>query len=107
MQEPTFLILTALAGGPQHGYAMITEVEAISAGQVRLRPGTLYAALDRLVGDGLVEHVHDEVVEGRLRRHYALTRDGATRLRTEAQRLRRHADAAAAALARRPARGGA
>ena len=48
MQEPTFLILTALAAGAQHGYGIMTDVARISDGRVRLRAGTLYAALDRL-----------------------------------------------------------
>ena len=48
MQEPTFLILTSLAAGPQHGYGIMTDVAQISEGRVRLRAGTLYAALDRL-----------------------------------------------------------
>lgn len=47
MQEATFLILTALASGSQHGYGLITEVTGISGGRVRLRAGTLYTALDR------------------------------------------------------------
>src|SRR5580693_1669208 len=53
MQEPTFLILTALAAGAQHGYGIMTDVARISDGRVRLRAGTLYAALDRLNADGL------------------------------------------------------
>ncbi|HTX28080.1 MAG TPA: helix-turn-helix transcriptional regulator [Streptosporangiaceae bacterium] len=48
MQEATFLILTALADGSQHGYGIITDVQQISGGRVRLRAGTLYTALDRL-----------------------------------------------------------
>src|ERR1700723_2446624 len=47
MQEPTFLILTALAAGPQHGYGIITDAERISGGVTRLQTGTLYMALDR------------------------------------------------------------
>jgi DNA-binding PadR family transcriptional regulator len=46
MQEATFLILTALAGGSQPGYGIITDVEQISKRRVRLRAGTLYTALD-------------------------------------------------------------
>ena len=42
MQEPTFLIMTALAGSPMHGYGVIQEVAALSEGRVKLRPGTLY-----------------------------------------------------------------
>ena len=52
MQEATFLILTALAAGIQHGYGIITDVTGISGGRVRLRAGTLYTALDRLRADG-------------------------------------------------------
>ncbi|TQL90573.1 PadR family transcriptional regulator [Actinoallomurus bryophytorum] len=45
MQEPTFLILTALADRAQHGYGIMRDAELISDGRVRLRAGTLYAAL--------------------------------------------------------------
>ncbi len=38
MQEATFLILTALANGSQHGYGIISEVAGISEGRVRLGP---------------------------------------------------------------------
>ena len=67
MQEATFLILTALADGSQHGYGIIAEVQEISGGRVRLRAGTLYTALDRLRADGLIEVDREEIVEGRLR----------------------------------------
>ena len=62
MQEATFMILTALANGSQHGYGIIADVRDISGGQVRLRAGTLYTvvrlradeliAVDRQVGRG-------------------------------------------------------
>jgi DNA-binding PadR family transcriptional regulator len=94
MREPTFLILTALAAGPSHGYGVIRAVEALSSGEVVLRPGTLYGALDRLTDEGLVEADREEQVGGRLRRYYRLTSDGAAALATEAARLRRHAEAA-------------
>src|ERR1019366_1699156 len=80
LQEPTFLILTSLAAGPQHGYAIMTDAEQISGGHVRLRAGTLYAALDRLRTDGLVEIDREEIVDGRLRRYYRITGEGAGRL---------------------------
>jgi DNA-binding PadR family transcriptional regulator len=98
LQEPTFLILTALAAGPQHGYGIIGDVERISGGQVRLRAGTLYAALDRLTSDGLAEVHREDVVDGRLRRYYRLTDPGATRLAVEAERLRRNAETATTRL---------
>ncbi|MFC6554261.1 PadR family transcriptional regulator [Nonomuraea cavernae] len=98
MQEPTFLILTALAAGPQHGYGLIADVEQISEGRVRLRAGTLYAAFDRLREEGLITEDREEIVDGRVRRYYKLTDDGATRLAAEAERMRRHARAASTRL---------
>jgi len=80
MQEPTFLILTALAAGPQHGYAIITDAGRTSGGVTRLQTGTLYMALDRLCSAGLVEPDREEVADGRLRRYYRLTDEGAALL---------------------------
>jgi DNA-binding PadR family transcriptional regulator len=94
MQEASFLILTALAAGSRHGYAIVTDVATISDGRVRLRAGTLYTALDRLRVDGLVEIDREEIVENRLRRYYRLTADGRTQLAAEATRLRSNAAAA-------------
>ncbi len=65
MQEPTFLILTALAASPQHGYGIMTDVAEISGARVKLRAGTLYAALDRLTSEGLVDVDREEIVDGR------------------------------------------
>jgi DNA-binding PadR family transcriptional regulator len=100
MQEATFLILTALAAGSQHGYGIITDVARISDGRVRLRAGTLYSALDRLRLDGLVDVDREEIVDNRLRRYYRLTPEGARQLATEADRLRSNAAAAFARLGR-------
>ena len=98
LQEPSFLILTALAAGAKHGYALIQEVERLSAGRVVLRPGTLYTALDRMADEGLVEVDREEVVDARLRRYYRITGAGAIRLATEADRLRSNATAAMRSL---------
>ena len=94
MQEATFLILTALADGSQHGYGILAEVAKISGGRVRLRAGTLYTALDRLRSDELIGVDREEVVDGRLRRYYRLTPEGTARLSAEAARLQAHAAAA-------------
>jgi DNA-binding PadR family transcriptional regulator len=88
MQEPTFLILTALAAGPQHGYGIMTDVARISENRVRLRAGTLYAAPDRLRGEQLIDADRDEIVDGRLRRCYRLTPPGAAELAAETARMR-------------------
>lgn len=87
LQEPTFLILTALAAGAQHGYGIMTDVGQISGGRVKLRAGTLYAALDRLSAERLVEVDREEIVDARLRRYYRLTPPGAERLAVEVEHL--------------------
>jgi len=101
MQEPTFLILTALAAQPLHGYGVIQSVTELSAGDVKLRPGTLYGALDRLAEQGLIEVDREEAVDGRLRRYYRLSDSGASALAAQVDRLRRHATAAEAQLGKR------
>lgn len=94
MREPTFLVLTALAVGPRHGYALISDAAQVSQGRVQLRAGTLYATLDRLREQGLVEVDREEVVNSRLRRYYRLTSAGAAGLAEAAARVQRNADVA-------------
>jgi DNA-binding PadR family transcriptional regulator len=93
---PATLILSSLAEGAKHGYALTQDIEAFAG--VRLAPGTLYEALSRLEGQGLIAAVPSED----RRRPYRITTDGAAALRTQldAQRavvdvgLRRLADGA-------------
>lgn len=99
MREPTYFLLASLLDGPLHGYAIIKRAEEFSRGRVRLAAGTLYAALDRLAGEGLIEAVREETVNGRLRRYYGLTDGGGTAVRAEAERMAE----AAAVVTRRPA----
>ena len=101
MHEPTFLVLTALAAQPLHGYGLIQAVLQLSDGDVRLRAGTLYGALDRLTDQGLIEIDHEEAVDGRLRRYYRLSDSGAAALAVQAERLQRRATAAQSQLRRR------
>lgn len=98
VREPTFLILAALAGGEQHGYAIMREVKEISDERVTMRAGTLYTALDRLVEEGLVTETGTEVVDGRNRRYYALTEAGVEVLQSEVARMRANANRAAGRL---------
>ena len=107
LSEQAFLILSALADRPRHGYALITEVAAMTDGRVRLRAGTLYGALDRLAGQGLVAADREEVENGRLRRYYALSDAGAEALRTQSARMAAAARLATERLALRPRLGGA
>jgi hypothetical protein len=50
--EPWLLVLTSLADGPKHGYAIMTDIAGFSG--VRMEPGTLYGALSRLERRGWV-----------------------------------------------------
>ena len=103
IREPTLLILTALAAGSQHGYSIMQDVESFSDGRVVLRAGTLYAALDRLLSEGLVDEAGTEVVDGRLRRYYSLSDLGASVLESEVERIRANASRAASRLRAREA----
>jgi PadR family transcriptional regulator, regulatory protein PadR len=98
LHEPTFLILTSLAEGRKHGYALIKDADDLSGGLVTLKVGTLYAALDRLARDGLIQAAGEEVAEGRLRRYYELTGEGAAQLTAEVERMRSLAAKASARL---------
>ena len=83
---PATLILSSLAEGPKHGYALTKDIEAFAG--VRLAPGTLYEALSRLQGQGLIEAVASDD----RRRPYRLTAVGAAALRAHLDAQRRVAD---------------
>jgi DNA-binding PadR family transcriptional regulator len=83
---PATLILSSLADGPKHGYALTKDVESFAG--VRLAPGTLYEALSRLEGQGLIEALDSDD----RRRPYRLTAAGATALRVHLDDQRRVAD---------------
>lgn len=102
LREPTFLILTALVAGPLHGYGVIRSVAELSDGRVTLRAGTLYTALDRLVGDGSLAVDGEEVVDGRRRRYYRITEEGLEVLRSEVVRLESIVGVARGQLSTRP-----
>jgi len=87
LREPTYFILAALQAEALHGYAIIKRADELSGGRVRLATGTLYTALDRLTGEGLIRVVNDEVINGRARRYYALTDEGRAALQAEALRM--------------------
>ncbi len=99
--DPTLLMLSAVAAQPLHGYGMIKSIEEMSNGRVRLRAGTLYAAIDRMVTDGLMKPHHEESVDGRTRRYYAITQAGLIALEARVKELEGDVSAARRQLARR------
>ena len=92
---PATLILSSLAEGEKHGYALTKDIEAFAG--VRLAPGTLYEALARLEGQGFIEALesHDR------RRPYRLSATGAAALRVHLAAQRRVADVGLRRLAGR------
>ena len=80
------LILSSLADGAKHGYALTKDVEEFAG--VRLAPGTLYEALARLESQGMIEALESED----RRRPYRLTSVGATALRAHLDAQRRVTD---------------
>jgi DNA-binding PadR family transcriptional regulator len=81
-----FHVLVALADGDRHGYAIMKEVEQLTAGAVRLSTGTLYGIIRRLLADGLIRELPVRRGEER-RRSYALTSFGRDVARAEVARL--------------------
>lgn len=91
------LLLSALAAGPAHGYAIITTLRARSDGTFDLPEGTVYPALHRLEDAGLLASSWSET-DGRRRRVYALTTKGATALAAEQKEWKRFASGVHAVL---------
>ena len=83
---PATLILSSLADGPKHGYALTKDIEDFA--EVRIAPGTMYEALARLERQGLIEPLESSD----RRRPYRLTADGAVALRAHLDSQRHVAD---------------
>jgi DNA-binding PadR family transcriptional regulator len=75
--DAKLLILTSLAGGPKHGYAMIEDIASITG--VRLGPGTLYGAIARLETAGMIQALESDD----RRRPYQITLHGRRHLEAE------------------------
>jgi DNA-binding PadR family transcriptional regulator len=92
LKHSTYCVLLALGDEELHGYAIIQEVAEMTAGQESILPGTLYAALARMVDDGLVTvregSDDDDPSGGPKRRYYRRTRLGRAVARAESERLR-------------------
>ncbi len=91
------LLLSVLAAGPAHGYAIITALRERSEGAFDLGEGTIYPALHRLETAGLLASDWADGA-GRRRRMYALTAKGAKALVAERGQWRRFAAAMQAVM---------
>jgi DNA-binding PadR family transcriptional regulator len=87
-----FHVLLALADDTLHGYGIIQAFEGMTSGRETLLPGSLYAALGRMVDAGLIEEVAPPAGTasgGPARRYYRVTRLGRAAARAESDRLAR------------------
>ncbi len=90
LTQPVFHILLALSSHERHGYAIIQEVMARSEGKVRLGSGTLYAAIRRLLDNGLIEESDSRPApesDDERRRYYRITELGLQVAAAEATRM--------------------
>src|SRR5881409_2360466 len=87
VSEPVLFILMSLAETPRHGYALIKDIESMSAGRVRLSTGTLFGALRRLLENGWIQRFQQEET-ARDKQAYRLTAAGRRQLETELHRLK-------------------
>jgi DNA-binding PadR family transcriptional regulator len=90
--EPSVLILTSLAAGAKHGYALAKDIEEFAG--VSLGPGTLYGAITRLEERGLIAPLPGD----ERRRPYRITAAGKTALSTAVREMRQLANEGAARL---------
>jgi len=98
LKPSTYYVLLALADGERHGYAIMQAVTDMTGGRETILPGTLYAAIARMVDEGLVEErdaPHD-ASGGPRRRYYRSTRLGRVAARAESERLQALLDIARA-----------
>ena len=90
LKPHAFYILLALAEEDRHGLAVARDVQALSDGEVRLWPATLYGTLDELRARKWIEERPEHPAEeSERKRYYRLTKAGRTMLATEAERLGR------------------
>ena len=85
-----FHLLLALRDGEQHGYALMQRVEHLTEGAVRMGPGTLYGAIKRMLGEGLIEESAerpDPTLDDQRRRYYRITAAGERACAAEVNRL--------------------
>lgn len=102
LSEPVLLVLLSLVEKPRHGYSILKDVESMSGGRVLLSTGTLYGALQRLLGGDWIERVEEDNAP-RDRRTYRLTSRGRRNLQMEIKRMRHLTKVAALRIARKEA----
>src|ERR1035438_5456510 len=92
LSAQVFHILIALAGGDQHGYAIMQDAASRSGGRIRLSPGTLYGCIKRMLEQGMIVELSGRerpraAEDDERRRYYRLTPAGRKAAKAEAARM--------------------
>ena len=99
MSPAFFHILISLGAGDRHGYAIKREVAARTDGKLKLGPGVLYGAINKMLELGLIEEAEDRPdphLDDERRRYYRITSLGRKAAQAEAARMRELVKLAAA-----------
>jgi DNA-binding PadR family transcriptional regulator len=99
--DAQMLVLTVLADGPRHGYAINTAIEQLTGR--KLGPGSLYGALSRLEARELIRPADEAAEAGERHRTMRITDAGRDLLRTELQQMARVSAVGLRALGTNPA----
>ncbi|MCI9175790.1 MAG: PadR family transcriptional regulator [Lachnospiraceae bacterium] len=84
MTETGFYILLCLQK-ETHGYGIVRQVEALTEGEIRISPGTMYGSLSKMEKDGLIRFIREE----EKRKIYCITDLGKQVLELEMKRVER------------------
>lgn len=87
LSTPVMHILLALGHEALHGYGILEAIEAKTDGRASILPGTLYATMNRMMDDGLIDEAErPEGADGR-RKYYRVTELGRRVVGAESERL--------------------
>ncbi len=90
LSQAALHILIAIGTDERHGYAIMSDIAAMTGGAVRMGPGTLYTAIKKLLSEGLIEESGDRPdpeLDDQRRRYYRLSAGGRAAVTREVQRL--------------------
>src|SRR5262245_56149727 len=91
LRQPMYAILLAMGDDSMHGYGIMRALEEKTDGRECILPGTLYAAIARMLDEGLIEEREApkrDTSAGPARRYYRRTARGRAAARDESIRLR-------------------
>ncbi|MCH8988928.1 MAG: helix-turn-helix transcriptional regulator [Chloroflexi bacterium] len=88
LTDNRYLVLKALTDGPQHGYGLRKLLNELTDGRFNPSLATIYDALHTLKHQKLIKMVEDVVPdEGKIRRMYKITTEGAWALKDKERLL--------------------